>query len=400
MRVLCAGLLIGAGAASAVGQEPDLIELLTKVDNATKAVKRFSYDAVSYGEGSAANRLHVRGSFLAVQWPDAAAHPCRITARISAADGSNARDFTLVRDGRSLIVTNRTTHQFTLGGASEAGPVLAAQLQVSFQNLPLNMREFTHATPFSDELHSASREYEGIKKVAGVPCHVVLVAYRGAGRSGPQRARWYFGVDDFLPHRVDRLSFFNGRPGATVLELSNLNTQPEIDYRTFAITRPRGYKRIAFQSSAVVFDPDLIPIGSLAPDFTLRTADGKRVKLADLRGSIVVLDFWASWHKPCQQSLAELEALHKKYGGEKVRFLGINAWDQVQNPADISRPKGITFDLLMSGDSVARQYRINGVPTTYVIGADGLILLAEEGFDPTRAGRIAATIDEELAAAE
>ncbi|MFM8322183.1 MAG: TlpA family protein disulfide reductase [Chloroflexota bacterium] len=123
-------------------------------------------------------------------------------------------------------------------------------------------------------------------------------------------------------------------------------------------------------------------VGQQAPDFTLTTFDGQTYKLSELRGKVVVLNFWASWCKPCEQEAADLEAAWKLYEGRgDVLFLGV-AWTDTDaqsmvylNKFGITYPNGPDMRTKMS-----QAYRITGVPETFVIDRNGV--LAAVKFSP------------------
>ena len=72
-------------------------------------------------------------------------------------------------------------------------------------------------------------------------------------------------------------------------------------------------------------------VGNKAPEFTLKTFDGKDLKLSDLKGKTVLLNFWASWCMPCRQEAEALERSWQKYKDKDVVFIGVNVWDENSN---------------------------------------------------------------------
>lgn len=125
-----------------------------------------------------------------------------------------------------------------------------------------------------------------------------------------------------------------------------------------------------------------IGIGQTAPDFELTTFDGEKIRLSDLRGKVVVINFWASWCKPCEQEAAELEEAWRFYqpGGEVV-FIGI-AWTDTESASleylkkfDITYPNGPDL-----GTRISQRFRTTGVPETYIIDRNGV--LAYKKFAP------------------
>lgn len=110
-----------------------------------------------------------------------------------------------------------------------------------------------------------------------------------------------------------------------------------------------------------------------APDFTLQTFDGETVRLSDLRGTPVVLNFWASWCVECDKEMALLEASAQRHQGEVV-FLGIDYLDTEPKARAYLEQYGITYpsgpDL---GGRISNAYNIKGVPETFFIARDGTI---------------------------
>jgi cytochrome c biogenesis protein CcmG/thiol:disulfide interchange protein DsbE len=109
-----------------------------------------------------------------------------------------------------------------------------------------------------------------------------------------------------------------------------------------------------------------------APQFTLQLFDGGTLSLADLRGKVVVVNFWASWCQPCRLEAPVLEQVWRKYKDRGVVFVGV---DYVDTEAD-ARAYMKEFDLTYPngpdiGTEISRQYHIQGVPETYFIGKDG-----------------------------
>jgi thiol-disulfide isomerase/thioredoxin len=114
-------------------------------------------------------------------------------------------------------------------------------------------------------------------------------------------------------------------------------------------------------------------VGRPAPRVELPGLRGGRVRLADLRGRPVVLNFWASWCPPCLAEMPESQRVHQRLG-DRVAFLGVNQRDQLQAAEQLARSSGVTYPLAV--DSAGRAFDAFGglgMPTTVLIGADGTV---------------------------
>ncbi len=123
---------------------------------------------------------------------------------------------------------------------------------------------------------------------------------------------------------------------------------------------------------------------SAAPDFMLQNLDGRNVRLADLKGKVVVVEFWATWCGPCQESIPGLERLFQSYGGKGLVVLGVSVDEgDVNDIKAFVREKGITYTVLRANDDVVEKYHIRGIPATFIVNKDGAIArqYSGAGFD-------------------
>src|SRR6185369_8583076 len=114
------------------------------------------------------------------------------------------------------------------------------------------------------------------------------------------------------------------------------------------------------------------PTSGPAPDFTLTTMDGSTVRLVDLKGQIVVVNFWASWCGPCRQEAPALQNVWEQYKDKGVLIMGIAYTDTETNAKAFIKeyhqnyPNGLDL-----GTKISDMYNIEGVPETFIIDRDG-----------------------------
>ena len=124
--------------------------------------------------------------------------------------------------------------------------------------------------------------------------------------------------------------------------------------------------------SASFLAPSKFTIGRMAPAFGVTLTEGKELRLRDLRGKVVLLNFWASWCPPCQTEASDLEAAWQEYKDKDVVFLGIKI--QNDKPEDAHRflkNFGITYPNGWDNGRISDRYSVWGIPKTYIIDPKG-----------------------------
>jgi peroxiredoxin len=120
---------------------------------------------------------------------------------------------------------------------------------------------------------------------------------------------------------------------------------------------------------------------SNAPDFTLRTADGRNVRLQELRGQVVMVNFWASWCAPCRVEMPHLSRLSDRYRSSGFALLGVNVDDDPKNALNAAAKMGIRFPVLLDADKrVAQLYQVATMPSTVLIDRDGRVRYLHRGY--------------------
>jgi len=122
---------------------------------------------------------------------------------------------------------------------------------------------------------------------------------------------------------------------------------------------------------------DLVGAGSRAPAFSaVNVRTGRPASLADYRGKVVLLNIWATWCQPCRVEMPSMERLHQKFGGKDFDVVAVSI-DEGDSSAvtKFAQELGVTFDILHDrAGAIQRIYQTTGVPESFVIDRDGIIV--------------------------
>lgn len=124
-------------------------------------------------------------------------------------------------------------------------------------------------------------------------------------------------------------------------------------------------------------------VNSKAPEFIAKDLQGNTVKLSELKGKVIILDFWASWCVPCKKSMPHLIELYNRYKDTSFTIIGINVDTDMKKVKEFERDlnNDIPFTIIFDKDSeIPPLYEVEGMPTTLVINKDGIIKYKEIGY--------------------
>ncbi len=117
-----------------------------------------------------------------------------------------------------------------------------------------------------------------------------------------------------------------------------------------------------------------LPAGSMAMPFELTSLDGMRVRLSDLAGKVVLVNFWATWCGPCKEEMPSLARLQQQLDPGRFVLLTVTTDLQRQGIAQFLSHAGVTLPVLFDEDQeVSRSFLVRGLPTTVVVGRDGTL---------------------------
>lgn len=132
---------------------------------------------------------------------------------------------------------------------------------------------------------------------------------------------------------------------------------------------------------AVALAPAAVP-QSAAPDFTLRTMDGKNLRLQEQRGRVVMINFWATWCAPCRQEMPHLSKLYDKYRGSGFELLAVNVDEEQAKAIGLAQQLKLKFPVLFDGErkQVSSLYDLKAMPSTVIIDRDGRVRYVHRGY--------------------
>ncbi|MDP1727612.1 MAG: TlpA disulfide reductase family protein [Bacteroidota bacterium] len=127
--------------------------------------------------------------------------------------------------------------------------------------------------------------------------------------------------------------------------------------------------------------PDPLPKDTIAPGWELFSLTDEKISLNDLKGQLVLIDFFYKSCYPCMQALPALQALHDKYKSKGLRVIGIDPYDKKESGiAAFLGKRGVTYTVLLGGKDAAKDYRVSGYPTMYLIDRKGKIIFIQVGY--------------------
>ena len=115
-------------------------------------------------------------------------------------------------------------------------------------------------------------------------------------------------------------------------------------------------------------------VGGPAPEITLKNLHGQEVRLSDLRGKIVLLNFWATWCKPCKDEMPAMQASYDKLRDRGFVVLAVNELEDTEKVIEHVQSHGHTFLVVMDHDNrVANRYGVVGLPASFIVDRQGIV---------------------------
>ncbi len=341
--------------------------LMQDAAKAAAKYKSISYEASSEVSGPMASMMPAaKGKVSMTRIEGEPMGKFRVTGETKQGPGEPAK-FELVNDGAKMWHVDHAAKKVTESAAADMRPL---------PGLDLLMWDFysAEAMEVPDEA-TVLRILPESLDVGGVSCKVVeMVIEMQMGDGAPASkisVQQAFGADDKIVRRT-RVEY-PGMPGAGEgMSMTQTVTRTAMQFdqvsgEAYAFAAPEGYSSEKFEAPK---GPELaFKVGETPADWTLKDGAGKEYTLSQMKGKVVVMDFWATWCGPCKRAMPGLQALHEHFKDKPVLVLGVNCWER-ENSDDYMKKQGFTYPNLLAGDEVAEKYGVSGIPTFYVIGKD------------------------------
>ncbi len=137
----------------------------------------------------------------------------------------------------------------------------------------------------------------------------------------------------------------------------------------------------AFSAVATGISAALPAVGVVAPDFASKSDSGRNVRLSELRGQVVLINFWASWCGPCRQELPLLNKVYGQYHAAGFMLLAVNVDDNRKDADAMLKRLDLRFPILFDvSKNVAKLYGVDTMPATLLIDRDGRVRYVHRGY--------------------
>ncbi len=124
-------------------------------------------------------------------------------------------------------------------------------------------------------------------------------------------------------------------------------------------------------------------VSGVAPDFALQSRAGETVSLAELRGQVVMINFWATWCGPCREEMPHLEALHQRYAALGFTLLGVNVEENSEDAEEWLEETPVSFSILFDPENyVSELYDVVAMPSTVLVDRQGNLRFSHHGYQP------------------
>ena len=229
---------------------------------------------------------------------------------------------------------------------------------------PAFLYPFFDPESLAGEIEALGVDWEGEGDIDGVACDWIRVEYEG----DEEDSRWCVGYEDHLPRAMEWIS----PEGGSSLRISNLAFPADPDFPGLELPDDVTLEEVTIGP----------PPGTAIESWSLARPDGTRVTSDELRGQVVVLDFWATWCPPCRAELLALDGLLQDFRNQRVTAFAVNTMEALDpgDPESFATELRISFDVLLEGDQLHQQLAPGNLPALAVLDSRGRIVGVTAGY--------------------
>lgn len=289
-------------------------------------------------------------------------------------------------DGTSIRTIDRAKRRVIIDTSQRFDFFKGRFVSAAVDAVPLSSRSLERALS-----QSIALEYRGDTISDGTRCAIIHVSYPDAEFATERSETLLVGRNDHLLRQETIYMRVNGAADTTQMRWSRIAVDVPIDEAAINPKTPGGFVEEIYASPKM---PQPLSVGTVAPAWKLASTNGDSLSSADLRGKVVLLDFWGTWCAPCLMEIPKLQGLHIKYASRGVIVVGVSCREPSgADPAKVLRDHGGTYATMVHGDSVAQRYTTFGFPTLYIIDRSGRIADVIAGYDDAMEKDIAKTVE-------
>lgn len=233
-----------------------------------------------------------------------------------------------------------------------------------------------------------SYEYLGETWIDNRECyHIRVVSKRDEDQEELMRVimvetHYWIHKKDFIPVRysvaVDLVMNNDTMRQFESCSLKNYKLNPSKDKELISLKSIPAYYK--FKDYVPYKRPESLPDDTLAPLWELNSILGEKIRLEDLRGKVVLVDFFYKSCYPCMLALPGLQAIHEKYKDSSVVVIGIDPYDTKEEMVSFLAKRGVNYKILLDGKDAAKDYRVYAYPTLFIIDQHGRIRFTQIGY--------------------
>lgn len=255
---------------------------------------------------------------------------------------------------------------------------------------------------YADNRHTF--KFIGVEAVGAVSCyHIQMdVAPRNESTDDMKESRneyhFWISKNDYIPVQFSAMYDFSmGNDTMHQYEISRIDTYELNTLKDDDAVSLKSIPSYAKLSNYVPHKlPESLALSSSAPDWELYSLKDKKVSLRDMRGQLVLVDFFYRSCYPCMLALPVLQALHEKYKDRGLNVVGIDPFDTKNEMIPFLSKRGITYTVLLGGMDASKDYRVTGYPSLFLIDKQGRIIFSELGFGEDLKDKLEALIVKHL----